>query len=66
MEEGTLRLASLALEGSGRGALRKVSATLGGEALTASLRQEQGRRIIAFENELHVAPGRALAVSLKA
>ena len=60
--EGTLALATLALEGRGKA---KPAVKLGSETVSASMREEGNRRVVAFDHELTVAPGRPLAVTLR-
>ena len=60
--EGTLALASLALEG--RGKARPV-VKLGSETVSANVREEGNRRVVAFDREVSVAPDRPLAVTLR-
>ncbi|MBZ5669338.1 MAG: hypothetical protein LAO04_06390 [Acidobacteriia bacterium] len=65
-EEGSLTLNSVVLGGDGTGALKKVSAKLGGETVEAELRQQGKQRLITFRRELSLVPNRPLVVSLKA
>jgi len=66
VEEGSLKLTSLHLDGNGRGTFRKVSATLGTEAVAATLGKDDNRWRITFDQELRVVPNHALKVTLKA
>jgi uncharacterized protein (DUF608 family) len=64
--EGSMAVASLALEGNGKAARKKVSARLGKEPLAATLREEGKLRLVAFDREVRIVPGLSLAVSLRA
>jgi non-lysosomal glucosylceramidase len=64
-EEGSLALRSLALNGNGKGALKKVSARLGAKTVEAALRQEGKQRLITFAQELRVVPNHPLTVVLE-
>ena len=62
--EGTLAVARLVLEAIGKVGIRKVSARLGSETLTATLRDEAGRRLIDLDHEIKIAPGQALQITV--
>jgi len=62
--EGTLAVARLVLEAIGKAGIRKVSARLGSETLTATLRDEAGRRLIDLDHEIKIAPGQALQITV--
>jgi hypothetical protein len=64
--EGSMAVASLALAGNGRATRKKVSARLGQEALAATLSEEGKLRVVAFDREVRIVAGQALAVSLRA
>jgi len=60
--EGTLAVAGLVLEAVGKAGARKVSTRLGTETLTATLRDEAGRRLIQLDREIKIPPGQALQI----
>jgi non-lysosomal glucosylceramidase len=62
--EGAIVVQGLAVNGVGKGEFKKVSARLETEVLRASLKTEAARRVIAFDREIAVTPGRALEVTL--
>jgi len=59
-------VARLALGGNGRAARKKATARLGQEALAATLREEGRLRVVVFEREVRIVPGRSLSVLLRA
>jgi hypothetical protein len=65
-QEGSLAVASLALGRNGKTVLKKVSARLGQEPLTATVREDGKLRVVAFDREVRIAPGQSLAVHLRA
>jgi hypothetical protein len=65
MLEGSLTVASLALGGNGKAGRKKVSARLGQEPLAATLRAEGKLHVVAFDREVRILPGHALAVTLR-
>jgi hypothetical protein len=64
--EGSLAVASLALGANGKAVRKKVSARLGQESLAATVREEGKLRVVTFDREIRIVPGRTLAVSLRA
>jgi len=62
--EGSIAVASLALNGLSKGPFKTASARLGSEALQASLKQEAQRRVVTLEREVAVNPGQPLEVVL--
>jgi uncharacterized protein (DUF608 family) len=64
--EGSMAVARLDLGGNGRAARKNVSARLGQETLAATLREEGKLRVVAFEREVRIVPGRSLWVLLRA
>ena len=62
--EGSMPVARVALGGTAKAALRKASARLGDKTLQAQLREEPPARIVTFEREVTITPGRPLSVSL--
>jgi uncharacterized protein (DUF608 family) len=64
VSEGSLSVATLAVNGLTKGPFRKVSAQLGKNAVKATLQQEPQRRVVTLERELSVTPGQSLAVVL--
>jgi len=62
--EGSMPVARVALNGTAKPTLRRVSAWLGGETLHAQLREEPPRRIVTFDREVTITPGQPLSVSL--
>ena len=60
--EGTLAVACLVLEADGKADIRKVSTRLGSEALTTTLQDEAGRRLIDLGREVTIMPGQALQI----
>ena len=63
--EGSMALTSLALGGNGKRTRKKVSAKIGTESLTATLREEGELRLVAFDREVRIVPGQTLALSLR-
>jgi len=64
--EGSISVASLALNGLSKGPFKTASARLGSEVLQAGLKQEAQRRVVALEREVAVKPGQPLEVVLTA
>jgi hypothetical protein len=64
--EGSMTVVGLALRGNGKTGRKKVSARLGQEPLAATLRDEGSLRVVAFDREVRIVPGQALALSLRA
>jgi hypothetical protein len=64
--EGNIAIARLAVNGLTKGQFNKVSAQLGTEELRSSLKTETARRVIAFDREIAVTPGKQLEVTLTA
>src|SRR5712692_9768979 len=62
--EGSMPVARVALNGTAKATLRKVSAWLGEETLHAQLREEPPRRVVTFDREVTITPGQPLSVSL--
>jgi len=63
--EGRLAVSRLVLEAGGKAGSRKVSGRLGTKTLTATLRDEAGRRVIDLGREVTISPGQALQVTVK-
>ena len=61
--EGVLTLSILALSGKGKA---KASVKLGSDSISASVREEGSQRLISFEREVTVTPGKLLTVTLRA
>jgi uncharacterized protein (DUF608 family) len=66
VKEGAMAVARLAVNGLAKGQFSKVSARLGTEMFQASVRVETARRVIAFDREIVVTPGKELEVRLTA
>ena len=62
--EGSIAVASLAVNGLTKGSFKTASVRLGTEVLRAELKQEPKRRVVALEHEVAVEPGRPLEVVL--
>jgi hypothetical protein len=62
--EGSIAVASLAINGLIKGPFKTASARLGTEVLQAELKQEPQRRVVALEREVAVKPGHDLEVVL--
>jgi uncharacterized protein (DUF608 family) len=62
--EGSLAVASLAVNGLSKGPFKIASVQLGSEVLQANLKQEAQRRVVALEREVAVDPGHPLEVVL--
>jgi uncharacterized protein (DUF608 family) len=64
--EGSITVGRLAMNGLAKGQLKNVSARSGKDALKAALKQEAQRRVVTFEREVAVTPGKPLEVTLTA
>ena len=64
--EGSLIVASVALNGLTKGPFKRVSARLGKDSLAASLKNEASRRVVTFEREVSVTTENPLEVTLTA
>ncbi len=62
--EGALTIATLAVNGLSKSPFKTARARLGKDFVEATLKQEPQRRIVAFEPELAVEPGKELEVVL--
>ena len=64
--EGTITVASMALNGLTKGPFNRVSARLGKDSLAASLKTEASRRVVSVEQEINVTPANPLEITLTA
>jgi hypothetical protein len=62
--EGSVAMATVALQGHGKPARKKISARLGNKTLAATVREEGDLRVISLGREVRIAPGQTLALSL--
>jgi uncharacterized protein (DUF608 family) len=62
--EGSLAVASLAVNGLTKGPFKTASARLGTEVLQAKLKQEAQRRVVVLEREVAVTPEHPLEIAL--
>ena len=62
--EGSVAMATVALQGHGKPARKKISARLGNETLAATVREDGNLRVISLGREVRIAPGQTLTLSL--